>query len=76
MVGAQGAAAAVTLGTGNSMGPEGPVVELGGNIGLVIGRKLGFRGSDLRGYLAQGTAAGLAAGFNAPISAIFFSLEV
>lgn len=39
------AAAAVTLGTANSLGPEGPVVELGGNIGLAVGRRLGFRGT-------------------------------
>jgi H+/Cl- antiporter ClcA len=52
------------------------VVELGGNIGLAIGRKLGFRGEDLRGYLASGAASGLAAGFNAPVSAVFFALEV
>lgn len=51
-------------------------MELGGNIGLAIGRRLGFRGEDLRGYLAAGVASGLAAGFNAPVSAIFFALEV
>ena len=66
----------MTLGTANSLGPEGPVVELGGNIGVAIGRRLGFRGEDLRGYLAAGAASGLAAGFNAPVSAIFFALEV
>jgi len=68
--------AAITLGTGNSLGPEGPVVELGGNVGLYLGRRLGFQDDDLRGFLAAGTAAGLAAGFNAPIAAIFFALEM
>eukprot|EP00242_Pyramimonas_sp_CCMP2087_P017385 CAMPEP_0198200858 /NCGR_PEP_ID=MMETSP1445-20131203/3767_1 /TAXON_ID=36898 /ORGANISM="Pyramimonas sp., Strain CCMP2087" /LENGTH=715 /DNA_ID=CAMNT_0043871019 /DNA_START=532 /DNA_END=2679 /DNA_ORIENTATION=- len=69
-------AAAITLGTANSLGPEGPVVELGGNVGVYLGRALGFRQEELRGFLAAGTAAGLAAGFNAPIAAIFFALEL
>jgi hypothetical protein len=73
---AQAGAAAITLGTANSLGPEGPVVELGGNVGVYLGRGLGFRQEELRGFLAAGTAAGLAAGFNAPIAAIFFALEV
>jgi len=75
-IGLKTVSSAITLGSANSLGPEGPVVELGGNIGLLVGRQVGYRGDDLRSFLAAGSAAGLAAGFNAPISAIFFALEV
>ena len=72
---ARASCAAVTLGSGNSLGPEGPVVELGAQVGVIVGRGLGYRGGDLKTMLSVGAAAGLAAGFNAPISAIFFAIE-
>lgn len=69
------AASVLTLGTGNALGPEGPVVELGGMLGTALYRNRGLTESELRLVLAGGCAAGLATGFNAPISAIFFALE-
>ncbi|MCU0549585.1 MAG: chloride channel protein [Leptolyngbya sp. Prado105] len=69
-------AAAVSLGTGASLGPEGPSVEVGANFGLLVGQTLKVSRDRQRLLLGAGAAAGLAAGFNAPIAGVFFALEV
>ena len=69
-------AAAVSRGTGASLGPEGPSVEIGGNIGMLLGQVLQVSRERHRLLLGAGAAAGLAAGFNAPIAGVFFALEV
>jgi H+/Cl- antiporter ClcA len=69
-------AAAVSLGTGASLGPEGPSVEIGANIGMLLGQVLQVSKERHRLLLGAGAAAGLAAGFNAPIAGVFFALEV
>ncbi len=70
------AAAALSLGAGASLGPEGPSVELGSNIGSMLGQMMQFSSERIRLLVGAGGAAGLAAGFNAPISGVFFALEV
>lgn len=69
-------AAAASLGTGASLGPEGPSVEVGANVGLLLGQALKVSRERQRLLLGAGAAAGLAAGFNAPIAGVFFALEV
>jgi H+/Cl- antiporter ClcA/CBS domain-containing protein len=69
-------AASVSLGSGASLGPEGPSVEIGANIGAVLGQALRVSQERQRLLLGAGAAAGLAAGFNAPIAGVFFALEV
>lgn len=69
-------AASVSLGTGASLGPEGPSVEIGANIGVLVGQALQMSKERQRLLLGAGAAAGLAAGFNAPIAGVFFALEV
>jgi H+/Cl- antiporter ClcA len=83
-------ASVFTLGTGSSLGPEGPSVEIGmamGRIGTsifppieVLFGKQQPTESDLiqrnRLLLSCGAAAGVSAGFNAPISGVFFALEI
>jgi H+/Cl- antiporter ClcA/predicted transcriptional regulator len=69
-------AAAVSLGSGASLGPEGPSVEIGANFGVLVSQALQVSQERLRLLLAAGAAAGLAAGFNAPIAGVFFALEV
>ncbi len=69
-------AAALSLGAGASLGPEGPSVELGSNIGSVLGQMMQFSSERIRLLIGAGGAAGLAAGFNAPIAGVFFALEV
>lgn len=69
-------AAALSLGSGASLGPEGPSVELGSNIGSLLGQMMQFSSERIRLLIGAGGAAGLAAGFNAPIAGVFFALEV
>ncbi|OLP18536.1 chloride channel protein [Leptolyngbya sp. 'hensonii'] len=69
-------AASVSLGTGASLGPEGPSVEIGANFGMLLGQVLQVSRERQRLLLGAGAAAGLAAGFNAPIAGVFFALEV
>lgn len=69
-------AAAVSIGTGASLGPEGPSVEIGANIGMLLGQVMQVSRERHRLLLGAGAAAGLAAGFNAPIAGVFFALEV
>ena len=75
----QAAAAVATLGTGNSLGPEGPAVRLGATVaarasGTIRGDK--YRGRIQKVLTGAGEAAGVAAGFSAPIAGIFYALEV
>lgn len=69
-------AASVSLGTGASLGPEGPSVEIGANFGMLVGQVLQVSRERQQLLLSAGAAAGLAAGFNAPIAGVFFALEV
>ncbi len=69
-------AAAVSLGSGASLGPEGPSVEIGANLGLLLGQALRVSQERQRLLLGAGAAAGIAAGFNAPIAGVFFALEI
>jgi H+/Cl- antiporter ClcA/CBS domain-containing protein len=69
-------AASVSLGSGASLGPEGPSVEIGANLGMLLGQALRVSQERQQVLLGAGAAAGLAAGFNAPIAGVFFALEV
>lgn len=69
-------AASISLGSGASLGPEGPSVEIGAYFSLLLGQALNVSQERQRLLLSAGAAAGLAAGFNAPIAGVFFALEV
>lgn len=66
----------VSLGSGASMGREGPVVHLGATLASGITRALQLNPSAARTLLGCGVAAAVAASFNAPIAGVFFALEV
>ncbi|MBC1260811.1 chloride channel protein [Synechococcus sp. BSF8S] len=68
-------AASLSLGSGASLGPEGPSVESGGNLGLWVGLRGGLPPESQKALVAAGVAAGLAAGFKAPIAGVFFAFE-
>lgn len=73
---AKASAAVATLGTGNSLGPEGPAVELGVASSRLVCKWTSLTLERQRILLGAGAAAGVAAGFNAPIAGVFFTLEV
>ena len=68
--------AALTIGGGGSVGPEGPIAELGASTASIIGSRLRLPKLSIRHLAAAGTAAGIAAAFNAPLAGAFFALEV
>jgi CIC family chloride channel protein len=69
-------ASAVTIGTGGSVGREGPIVQIGAAVGSALGQLLRLPAEQLRTLAACGAAGGIAAVFNAPIAGAFFALEV
>ncbi len=69
-------ASALSIGSGASVGPEDPSVQIGANIGSMVGQKLRLSDDTIRTLVAAGAAAGIAAAFNAPIAGVFFALEV
>lgn len=65
-----------TLGAGMVLGREGPMVQLGGNLGRMVGVVFRMRSPEARHtLLATGAAAGLSAAFNAPLAGILFIIE-
>ncbi len=64
------------ISTGGSAGPEGPIVTIGATLGSVIARFLRVDAKTATTLVGCGAAAGIAAVFNAPITGIFFVLEV
>ena len=66
----------LTIGSGGSAGPEGPIVTIGAAIGSNLARLLRLDAKSGTTLLGCGAAAGLASVFNAPIAGIFFVLEV
>ncbi|MBN2013448.1 chloride channel protein [candidate division KSB1 bacterium] len=69
-------ASAITIGTGGSVGREGPIVQIGAALGSTIGQWLKISNDRIKLLVGCGAAAGIAATFNAPIAGAFFSLEV
>lgn len=66
----------LTIGSGGSAGPEGPIVTIGAVVGANVARLLRLDTKSGTTLLGCGAAAGLASVFNAPIAGIFFVLEV
>src|SRR5579871_4050125 len=67
--------AALASGSGQSLGPEDPSLQIGASIASALGRQLEISREKLRLMAPVGAAAGLAAAFNAPISAVLFVIE-
>lgn len=63
------------IGSGSSLGREGPTVHICAAIASSLGRVMGVTGQNLRRLLPVGAAAGIAAAFNAPIAAVTFTIE-
>lgn len=69
-------ASALCIGGGGSVGRAGPVVHLGAAIGWTVGRVVDVAQDRIRVLVAGGAAAGIAGTFNAPLAAVFFTMEL
>ena len=66
---------ALAIGSGFSAGPEDPSLQIGAGVASAVSRRFDLSRARLRLFAPIGAAAGLAAAFNAPISAILFVIE-
>jgi len=67
--------AALAIGSGHSLGPEDPSLQIGASLAWALGWRMNFSREKVRLLAPVGAAAGLAAAFNAPISAVLFVIE-
>jgi CIC family chloride channel protein len=63
------------IGSGASLGREGPTVHICAGIASLLGRTFALSQKNLKRLLPVGVAAGIAAAFNAPIAAVTFTIE-
>lgn len=67
---------ALAIGTGGPFGAEGPIIQTGGALGSMLGQLLDSTPSERKVLLACGAAAGMAATFSTPISAVILAIEL
>ncbi len=67
---------AISIGTGGPFGAEGPIIATGGALGSFLGQLLHVTASERKTLLAAGAAAGMAAVFSAPVSAVLLAVEL
>lgn len=75
-VGIRTVTAAITQGSGGSVGREAPIAQIGAAIGSAVGQFMKVSAGRMRSFVACGASGGIAAVFNAPIGGVFFSMEV
>ena len=68
--------AAVAIGTGGPFGAEGPIIATGGALGSLLGQHLHVTADERKTLLAAGAAAGMAATFGSPVSAVLLAVEL
>jgi len=69
-------ASAITIGTGGSVGREGPIIQIGSSLGSTVGQFLNISGNRMKTLVGCGAAAGIAAAFNAPVAGALFAVEI
>jgi chloride channel protein, CIC family len=69
-------ASALCIGSGGSVGREGPIVQVGSALASSLGQLTRSPEARMRLLVACGAAGGISATFNAPIAGVFFALEV
>jgi len=72
----KGFASAITIGTGGSVGREGPIIQIGSSLGSTVGQFFKVHTSRMKTLVGCGAAAGIAAAFNAPIAGALFAVEI
>ncbi len=69
-------ASALSIGSGASVGREGPIVQIGASVGSTVGQLIRVGHVHQKTLVGCGAAAGIAATFNAPIAGVLFAMEV
>ncbi len=69
-------ASSLCIGSGGSVGREGPIVQIGSALGSSVGQIFRLSDERIRNLVACGAAGGIAATFNAPIAGVVFAIEV
>jgi chloride channel protein, CIC family len=68
--------AAIAIGTGGPFGAEGPIIATGGALGSLCGQVMKTNPDERKTLLAAGAAAGMAATFGSPVSAVLLAIEL
>ena len=69
-------ASSICIGSGGSVGREGPIVQIGSSLGSSLGQIFHLSREKVKILVACGAGGGIAATFNAPLAGIFFALEI
>lgn len=67
---------AISIGTGGPFGAEGPIIATGAALGSVWGQIVSISAAERKTLLAAGAAAGMAATFGSPVSAVLLAIEL
>jgi chloride channel protein, CIC family len=65
----------LSIASGMVLGREGPTIQMGGNLGQLLGRLTKLNSKRCSALVAAGAAAGLATAFNAPLAGVLFVME-
>lgn len=68
--------AAISIGTGGPFGAEGPIIATGGALGSLVGQLMTTTADERKVLLSAGAAAGMAATFGSPVSAVLLAIEL
>ncbi|MCE5327662.1 MAG: chloride channel protein [Planctomycetaceae bacterium] len=69
-------ASALSIGTGGSVGREGPIIQIGASFGSTLGQLIRMPMWERNALIAAGAGGGIAATFNTPVGGILFALEL
>src|SRR5271168_5896 len=69
-------ASAIAIGTGASVGREGPIIQIGSALGSTFGQVVRMPAGQRIALVAAGAGAGIAATFNTPIGGVMFAIEL
>ena len=73
---AKAVTSAISIGSGGSVGREGPIVQIGSSMGSAIAQFVGLGAEEVKLMVAAGAAGAIGATFNAPVAGVLFALEV
>jgi CIC family chloride channel protein len=69
-------ASAIAIGSGSSVGREGPIIQIGSALGSTLGQIIRMPAGQRISLVAAGAGAGIAATFNTPIGGVMFAIEL